>query len=57
MNIIEMNNNPPIYTEAISDGGRLIIGDKARIEYTNKNMTGLCLDLRHRQAGPGGKTV
>lgn len=42
-----MNKKPPIYTEVMPDGGLLVIGDKARIEYANKGMTGLCLDLRH----------
>ncbi len=36
-----------IYTEAKPNGDVLYISDKAKIVYTNGNMTGLCLDLRY----------
>ena len=47
MNLVALNKDLPIYTETMSNGDILIIGDKVRIEYKNGNITGLCLDLRH----------
>jgi hypothetical protein len=46
MSNVARNNKPPIYTEILSDGAVLTIGDKPRIVHENGNITGLCLDLR-----------
>ena len=47
INKVAYSATTPIHTEIMSNGDLLVVGDKARIERKNGNITGLCLDLRH----------